>query len=229
MKTIWLFTLSLGLAGCANLPGPSLSAAPIKACIEPSQEQSLALNVAQELTNQGRLHAALAHLQTLSPSLVQARLEQAKLMRTLQLAEAKPLYESLLNTCLAADGHHGLGQLAAANGSMEKALLQLKKARDLAPTQAKIRNDLGVAYLGNGQQDLARFEFLTALELDQHDKQPALNLLALLFYQERLQQAEKMAHRMKFSAVQVREAQSLAQRLRQGQLASTVQSEQEGT
>lgn len=204
------------LAGCAGTGLKPVASGGPGSCSEPGQEQALALNLAQEMADEGRQHAALANLQKLPQSLPQARLSQARILRNLRMAEAKPMYRSLLGTCLAADGEHGLGQLAAARGEQDEALARLERARSLDPTNARVRNDLGITYLGLGREDAARFEFLTALELDQSDSQPALNLLALLFYQDRWQQAAELAWRLRLNNQQVSSAEALARRLREG-------------
>lgn len=213
----WIVLSCLGLLGGCAGSGFDLVGSPASGpCTEPSQEQALALNLAQEMAVEGRRHAALANLQKLPRGLPQVRLGEARILRSLDQPEAEAMYRSLLGSCLAAEGEHGLGQLAAARGDHAQALERLQRARRLEPTNARVRNDLGIAYLGAGRQDEARFEFLTALELDQNDSQPALNLLALLFYQDRWPQAADLASRLGLSATQVRAAEALARRLREG-------------
>ncbi|MGK9559461.1 tetratricopeptide repeat protein, partial [Salmonella enterica subsp. enterica] len=82
-------------------------------------------------------------------------------------SEAQPLYQSLIGTCMAAEGEHGLGQLASAKGDNGQAMAHLQRAARLAPTDEKIRNDLGVVYLNQLRLEDARFEFMTAMELKQ--------------------------------------------------------------
>lgn len=213
----WILLSCLGLLGGCASPGLDLLGAPTPdPCPTPTQEQTLALNLAQEMADEGRRHAALANLQKLPRALPQVRLGEARILRRLDRPEAEAMYRSLLGSCLAAEGEHGLGQLAAARGDHAQALERLQRARRLDPTNARVRNDLGIAYLGAGRQDEARFEFLTALELDQRDSQPALNLLALLFYQDRWPQAADLASRLGLNAAQVRAAEALARRLREG-------------
>lgn len=186
-------------------------------CGRPTQEQELALNLAKDMATEGRSHAALAHLQALPSGLPEVRLRQARIYRSLGRSEAAPLYQSLLGTCLAAEGHHGLGQLAAARGDQREALAKLRQAVDLAPTDAKVRNDLGLVLLREGRVDDARFEFLTALELGEGDTLPAQNLLSLLFYEEQYQQAAELVSRLRLPAEVVRGAELRAREMkRQG-------------
>lgn len=227
MKRVVTLVGMMGLlSGCASSQAPSPwltnKAEPIPmACAPLSQEQELTLNLAQKTADEGRLHAALANLERLPASLPQARLNKARIMRSLNRPEARALYASLVNTCLKAQGEHGLGQLASAQGRYDEALTHLRLAASLDPTSDTIRNDLGVVYMNLGRLDEARFELLTALELNEAEQQPALNLLTLLIYQGMLPQADALAERMGFSANQLRTAEDRAKALR-GQLGGAV-------
>lgn len=207
------------LAGCASGPAQSPwltgkgQATPM-ACAPLSQEQELALNLAQKTAEEGRLHAALANLERLPANMPQARLAKARILRSLNRPDAGELYASLTRTCLKAQGEQGLGQLASAAGRYPEALEHLRLAASLDPTSASIRNDLGVVYMNLGRLDEARFELLTALELNETEQQPALNLLTLLIYQGMRPQANALAERMGFSAGQLRAAEERAQALR---------------
>ena len=138
----------------------------------------------RDRANEGKLHASLANLQNLPSALPQVRQRQARAYRLLGRPDAEPLYRSLLGTCLAADGEHGLGQLASAKGDNGQAMAHLQRAARLAPTDEKIRNDLGVVYLDQRRLEDARFEFMTAIELKQSDQLAAVNLVTLLIYQD---------------------------------------------
>jgi len=137
------------LGGCATdgsapwlaMPGSTAS------CAKPDSSQELSLNMADEMLADGRPHASLAHLEALPADLAQVRVRKAKVLRLLGRSEAEPLYRSLLGGCLAAEGEHGLGQMAAARGDNAQALQHLQRAMQLAPTDEKLRNDLGVVYL----------------------------------------------------------------------------------
>ncbi|WP_437882598.1 tetratricopeptide repeat protein [Pseudomonas sp. LRF_L74] len=214
----WIVAVTLaGLSGCASLPEllqARQAGGPLApACAKPNQEQNLELNLARDMAAEGRLHAALAHLQGLPDSLPDVRLGKAQLLRRLDRSEARGLYQSLLDTCLSAAGHHGLGQLAVSRGDLREAELQLGEAARLEPTDARIRNDLGVLYLRQGRVEAARFELLTALELNQAQSRPAINLLALLLYQERWEQAAKLIDKVGLSSAQTRSAEALAREL----------------
>lgn len=205
----------LMLGGCASngqMPWDALTSG--GSCAKPNADQELSLNLADDMATQGKLHASLANLQSLPESLPQVRLRKAKAYRQLGRSEAQPLYRSLLGTCLAAEGEHGLGQLAAASGDNTQAMVHLQRAVQLAPTDEKIRNDLGVVYLNLRRVEDARFEFLTAMELKQSDQLAALNLVTLLIYQDNWGQAAELVSRVGLSPEQVTQARARAEKLK---------------
>ncbi|MGY2376095.1 tetratricopeptide repeat protein [Pseudomonas sp. SDO524_S393] len=203
------------LSGCTNMgqtPWAGLTAP--GSCSKPASDQELSLNLADDMANDGKLHASLANLQSLSDNLPQVRLRKAKVYRLLGRSEAEPLYRSLLGTCLSAEGEHGLGQLAVAKGNNSQAVEHLQRAARLAPTDEKIRNDLGVVYLNQLRLEEARFEFLTAMELNQSNTLAALNLVTLLIYQGNWGQAAQVVSTVGLKPEQVTQAQARAQQLK---------------
>jgi Flp pilus assembly protein TadD len=211
---IALFSVIL-LSGCAaNGTAPWLASHGVASCAKPSSDQELALNMAQDMADEGRLHASLAHLEGLPGNIAEVRLRKARVLRLLGSQEAEPLYRSLLGSCRAAEGEHGLGQLAAARGDNAQALMHLSAAVKLAPTDEKIRNDLGVVYLNQRNIEQARFQFLTAIELKQSDSLAALNLVTLLIYQDNWTQAAELVSKVGLTPEQVSEAQARADKLK---------------
>ncbi|WP_095143766.1 MULTISPECIES: tetratricopeptide repeat protein [unclassified Pseudomonas] len=210
MKAVIALTASLMLAGCASNGFSSKPAS----CAKPTSDQELSLNLAEEMANDGRLYASLANLDGLPDDLVQVRLRKARVLRMLGRSEAGPLYQSLIGTCLTAEGEHGLGQLAAARGDYAVATAHLERAAKMAPTDEKIRNDLGVVYLNQRRIEEARFEFMTALELKQEDSPAALNMVTLLIYQDKWKQAAELATRASLTSSQVSEAHARAEKLK---------------
>lgn len=109
-----MMLLAVTLVGCAADPAsPWLvqreSSKP-RSCEPLTSDQELVLGLSQEMASSGRLHAALANLERLPTDLPEARLRKAQLLRVLGRPEAQPLYSGLVNTCLVADAHHGLGR-----------------------------------------------------------------------------------------------------------------------
>ncbi|MEB0041630.1 MULTISPECIES: tetratricopeptide repeat protein [unclassified Pseudomonas] len=216
MKRIIVVFGLLLLGGCATDGGSPWMPFPVAAssCAKLSADDELALNLAQDMANEGRLHASLANLEALPDNLGEVRLRKARVLRLLGSGDAEPLYRSLLGTCRAAEGEHGLGQLSAARGDNSQALAHLTNAVKLAPTDEKIRNDLGVVYLNQLKLEQARFQFLTAIELKQSDPLAAVNLVTLLLYQDDWKQAAELVSRIGLSPQQFSEAQARAEHLK---------------
>lgn len=215
MKALIAGLALLMLGGCAtNGQSPWAAFGSPGSCSKPSSDQDLALNMADDMANEGKLHASLANLENLPDALPQVRQRKARVYRLLGRSEAEPLYRSLLGTCMTAEGEHGLGQLAAARGDNVQAMTHMQRAAQLAPTDEKIRNDLGVVYLNQLRLEDARFEFMTAIELKQADPLAAVNLVTLLIYQGDWGQAAKVVSQLGLSPEQVTDAQSRAAKLR---------------
>ena len=216
MKAVMAVCALLLLGGCATggQSNPPWAAFSGGSCGKLSDDQELSMNLADDMAKEGKLHASLANLQNLPQGYAQVQLRKARIYRQLGRPEAGPLYRGLLGTCLSAEGDHGLGQLAAARGDNTLAASYLERAAQAAPTDEKIRNDLGVVYLNQLRTDEARFEFLTALELKQSDQLAALNLVTLLIYQDQWNQAAELASRAELTPEQVSDAQARAQALK---------------
>jgi Flp pilus assembly protein TadD len=215
MKTLIVIASLLMLGGCAtDGQAPWTAMLSPSSCSKLSSEQELALNLADDLANDGKLHASLANLQSLPDNLSEVRLRKAKVYRLLGRSEAEPLYRSLLGGCLTAEAEHGLGQLYAGRGDNGQAQAHLQRAARLAPTDEKIRNDLGVVYLNQLRLEDARFEFLTAIELKQNNQLATINLVSLLLYQNNWQQAGEVVSRSKLTPEQFTEAQQRAEKLK---------------
>lgn len=221
MKVLIAGLALLMLGGCAtNGQSPWAALTTPGSCSKPSADQELALNLSDDLANEGKLHASLANLQNLPDTLPQVRQRKARNYRLLGRSEAEPLYRSLLGTCMTAEGEHGLGQLAAAKGDNGQATAHLQRAARLAPTDEKIRNDLGVVYLNQLRLEDARFEFMTAIELKQGEPLAAVNLVTLLIYQDDWGQAAKVVSQLGLSPEQVTEAQARAVKLKESSAAA---------
>lgn len=228
MKAVTVVMSLMLLGGCAadgKAPWLALNGGD-SGCAKPDSSQELALSMADEMLSEGRPHASLAHLEALPADMAQVRLRKAKVSRLLGRSEAEPLYRSLLGGCLAAEAEHGLGQLSAARGDNVQAQLHLLRAVRLAPTDEKVRNDLGVVYLNQGNSEQARFEFLTAIELKDNNTLAAVNLVSLLLYQDKWQQAADLVSRFNLSSAQFSEAKSRAEQLKKPGTSRPVRSDQ---
>ncbi|MFP3408594.1 hypothetical protein SB757_28705, partial [Pseudomonas sp. SIMBA_065] len=79
------------LGGCATdgqTPWSALTSS--ASCSKLSADEQLKLNLADDMANDGKLHASLANLQNLPSHLPQVRLRQAKAYRLLGRGEAEP-------------------------------------------------------------------------------------------------------------------------------------------
>jgi len=215
MRNAWVIgLLGLALGGCANfdtLGGASVA----QNCDEKlGQTVELQLNLAREMLDNGRAHAALANLETLPPNSLEVRESKALALRRIGDPKARIVYEGLLGTCKSAEAHHGLGQIAMRGGNTVEAERELREAARLQPTDSALRNDLGYVLLRRGELEKARFEFITAMELNEHDKLPATNLLSVMFLQGENSEASRLIQSVGLSADQVRAAQDQAKDLR---------------
>ena len=215
MKVLIVMASLLLLSGCAtDGQAPWTALLSPSSCSKLTSEQELSLNLADDLASDGKLHASLANLQSLPDNLSEVRLRKAKVYRLLGRSEAEPLYRSLLGGCLTAQAEHGLGQVYAARGNNGQAQAHLQRAARLAPTDEKIRNDLGVVYLNQLRLNEAKFEFLTAIELSQNNQLATLNMVTLLLYQNDWPQAAEIVSRSKLTPEQFSEAQQRAEKLK---------------
>ncbi len=159
------------------------------------------LALIRQVLEEGKPYAALAQLDAIGlkgPDVDYLRAEA--LRRTGGDDEAAAIYRSLLGTCLKGQGHHGLGLVEAHAGRLQESLAELKLARQALPADPRVRNDLGYALLMVGDLGPARFEFLTALDLDPADRKAAANLVQLLFRAGERDKAESIAARYKLDA-----------------------------
>jgi Flp pilus assembly protein TadD len=162
---------------------------------------SIKLDLITQLMDEGRLHAALAHLDNLDSDSLQARYLRAEILRRSgRDQEAKPYYQGLLDTCMVGSGYHGLGLIAGRDGQLQTALDYLQSAAERLPVDARVRNDFGYALLLDGQFERARREFLTAMELDEGAGLAQTNMVMLLYVADDGKKAEAFASRINMDA-----------------------------
>jgi Flp pilus assembly protein TadD len=152
----------------------------------------------QQLLQDGKPYAALAELDGLGAETPKASWLRADALRRIDRhAEAQARYTQLLNTCLAGQAFHGLGLLAAREGRLGPSIQSLTRARQLLPTDTRVRNDLGYALLLNRQWADAQFEFLTVLDLAPKDPRASRNLVLLAFLQGKQEAGQQLAQNLK--------------------------------
>lgn len=160
------FVLVLILCGCATTPA-GVTPAPSRADSAPAKQ--LHTDLVREMIAQGRLYAALAHIEELQKSggpREELLLLHAQVLSKLGRGkEAEQEYRQLLGSTFDGEARHGLGLLYAEK-HYAQSLQYLRDAARLRPTDAGIRNDYGYALMMGGQYADARVHLATAYELD---------------------------------------------------------------
>ena len=205
-------------AGCASQRGPESAPALLAdEPVPPPDPKRLHLELIEKMLEDRRAHAALAHLDALPPEEAAgpaARLLRAEaLRRTGQPDAAWKIYEPLLITEAAAPAWRGLALIKADQGDLETSVAWLRRARDLQPTAARIRNDLGYALLMHGELEAARIELVTALELES-SRRTARNLVLVFLLEDQLDSAQRVAQRHGIDEAGMERLQRRAERLR---------------
>lgn len=196
------------LAGC-TLPVRTDSAHPSEgecgSSMSPTDNTRLA--GIEQLLREGKPHAALAQLDALEaqgPRRPQVDLVRADALRRIdRFGPAESLYRGLLSGCTQGRAWHGLGLLQAQRGQHADSLDALEKARNLQPTDVRVRNDLGYALLLAQRFEDARFEFMTVLELAPGDARAARNLVLLTLREGRVDKARELAASLGLDAATV--------------------------
>lgn len=198
-----LCAVSVLLLGCVGAPVRENTATAQSAperCAALDSSADVQLGLVRQMLEQGKPYAGLAHLATLDPAVQespQARYLNAELLRhTGRVDEAEARYRTLLGSCIAGYGHHGLGLLAAGH-DLGRAIAELRAAAALLPVDARVRNDLGYALLLSGRGEAARREFLTAIELGDHNRRASMNLLLLMLYEGDERGAERLSRQLR--------------------------------
>lgn len=213
LSTLVALACLLGtLAGCTlpTRPDGASAAAPRleSACgtgLSPTDNTRLA--GIEQMLREGKPYAALAQLDALAAQgtrLPQLDLARADALRRIdRLPQAEALYRGQLSGCMSGRALHGLGLLQAQRGQHADSLASLEQARNLLPTDARVRNDLGYALLLSQRFDDARFEFLTVLELVPGDTRAARNLVLLTLREGRADKARELAASLGLDAATV--------------------------
>jgi tight adherence protein D len=203
--------------GCVTERGPAYADPEVREALSAKDEPRLHLELIEKMLEGGRAHAALAHLDALEPeakAAPSAQLLRAEALRRMgQTENARRVYESLLVTEAAAPAWRGLALIKVDQGDLATAVDWLRKARDLQPTAARYRNDLGYALILRGDLDAAKIELVTALELD-GAKRAARNLVLLMLLQGDDAGAERLARAHELDDAALERLRQRADRLR---------------
>lgn len=189
---------TVALAACAapQKPAGGSDRALLDAARGPEENRRLHTDLVQKMIDQDRLYAGLAHLEAQEKefgSSLELRLLRAEILRRLgRTSEAETLYEGLLNTRYAGRAQHGLG-LIYAQRNLELGTRYLRRAVELRPTDARIRNDLGYALMRQGELEEARLHLATAFQLDNGAELSRNNYILLLLLEGREAEARRVA------------------------------------
>lgn len=160
------------------------------------------LQVVAQMQRKQLWFASLAHLDALEAKWKasdHSRILRADAWRHVGMqAESAQLYTQLLAGSTVAQARHGLGLLAAQSGHYGEAVAQLEAARQTAPTDALLLNDLGYALLHTEQAASARLPLMQAAQLAPQNPRIQANVaLFLLLHGEGPQVTDWMnQHRM---------------------------------
>lgn len=185
MKGFVITAVAITLSACAVTPTPVAKQTPQTTkglCGESlSKQDGMKISMAKQAFQRGQYFSSLATLEQIDSSLVTKQALQASAYRkTGQLAKAQTLYTHLLSSCIEGNAAHGLGLIAAYQGDVRQAQQWLSQAVREEPANANIRNDYGFLLLSTGEEQQARNEFITALELNPQHQTAAKNLWLVL-------------------------------------------------
>jgi Flp pilus assembly protein TadD len=178
--------LALAVAGCQTIQPRSITSDTKSSADLKSDERArnLYLSVIEQLIQQEKYHAALAHLDEFERmykgSPVIHRLRGDAWLALGDLPNAKREYTGISKGALAGYGKHGLGRVEAAQGAWPRASQFFGEAVREQPTNIRFLNDFGGALLEIGELSQAEFQLRKALELSPADETVKSNLEILL-------------------------------------------------
>lgn len=91
-----------------------------------------------------------------------------------------------------AELYYGQGTSDLIKRNYSQALINLLQAKELAPDDSQIRNNLGMAYYFREQFELAEKEFLKAIDLDKKNSDAKVNLGTIYMEKNRLKEAKHL-------------------------------------
>lgn len=190
-KGFWVVLLGLVFTGCTAFePAPQGSSLDsrqpkhmIISCSDVIQpEHQVELDAIDGLIESKQYYAGLAKLESLSFDTQAHWLRWAQLLgRVDQLAYSQEIFRVVANECGSYQAYHGLGVVYVKQQMLDQAVEVLSIAKDLAPSDASIRNDYGYALLKIGRFDRAAFELRTAFELSEGNASSRRNMIAAYY------------------------------------------------
>ncbi|MCK0536988.1 tetratricopeptide repeat protein [Alcanivorax quisquiliarum] len=178
-------------------------------------EERVELEMVDTLSARGRHYAALAQLQKTEQRNIEYWLRYGQLQaKTQQLPRARAVFETLVDRCDTGEARHGLGMVMVKQNELQRGLAELQRAARMLPASAAVRNDYGYALMMAGRHDQARFELLTALELENGSGRARQNLAAAYFLAGDSAGLEHLQQHYHYTDDELNHARDLANQLR---------------
>lgn len=215
MRIFFLFSLIVALSSCAQVPVD-----------EPRQDQhhdenspEFYLEVISGLQQKRLFFASLAHLDAFEqrwPNDHRVKMMRADALRQVgDFAQARQIYQAIVEKDPSAKAYHGLGLIAAAEKDFTTAAKALNRAASLAPIDVRILNDLGYLQLLQGQREAARLNLHKAAELDANNQQIGANLVLWFLLEGDIIRAEQTMQKYGFDETQRISMREEARRIRE--------------
>ncbi len=142
------------------------------------------LDMIKKMQERSLYFASIAHIDAYQKSYGSTpeiqRLYADALRATGQEDAAEKQYKSILNSSEASAAWHGLGLLEAQRGNSAAAIVNLREANRLNPTNAAVLSDLSYALMNDGNYGEARMPLMQAVEMAPGSRRVISNL-ALFF------------------------------------------------
>lgn len=193
-KNVLLIAALAALTACSSTPQRQQLSQANSCKASTDQAQQVKLDLVEQLLSEGSYYSALAHLEQGGQQSPRRSWLSAEAQRkTGLLSDAYQQYRELSLGCMAAAGHAGMAKILATRGDLASAHQHMLKARQLAPTNADIRNDYGFILLATGDFKAAQREFMTAMQLRKDHPVALRNMVVSLILDGDTRTAARMA------------------------------------
>jgi len=186
------------------------------ACSDVSKpEDRVELDAVDSMIQDGEYYAALARLESVSFDTQAHWLRWAQLLGQVgQLDSSEVVFSAIVNSCNSAQAYHGLGVVMVKKGRLGAAVDMLDRAKDIAPADISIRNDLGYALLRVGEYGRAAFELRTAYELSKGQAAIGQNMIAAYYLNDGEAGLETLKNELAVDDEKLQSGIRLAQKLK---------------
>ncbi len=145
-------------------------------------EDRVAMDAIDAMIEDREYYAALARLESVTFDTQAHWLRWAQLLGQVgQLDSSEQAFSAIVDTCDSYQAYHGMGVVLVKKGQLGAAIEALDHAKELAPADVSVRNDLGYALLRSGNFGRAAFELRTAFELSKGSPSIGQNMIAAYY------------------------------------------------